>query len=221
MFAVFRAGKSSIDYFRGDLPKMILKDKIIPVALVAALLGGSVGAIVSRKNTDTAATNYSTTTPSAGLLDRQNAPQLTDTDNSKNGDLLASNTEGVDDASSYRAGFLDGFAAARERTVNAVTTSAAAPTSRVVYRNAPVQRRSYSRASNSRQVYYDYNNTQPRKRSFWQKHRDKLTVAMGAGGGALLGSLIGGKKGAAIGALAGGGGAAVYTYGIRKRNRQY
>jgi hypothetical protein len=83
-------------------------------------------------------------------------------------------------------------------------------------------RRSYSRASNSRQVYYDYNNnTQPRKRSFWQKHRDKLTVAMGAGGGALVGSLIGGKKGAAIGALAGGGGAAVYTYGIRKRNRRY
>jgi hypothetical protein len=44
---------------------------------------------------------------------------------------------------------------------------------------------------------------------------------MGAGGGALVGSLIGGKKGAAIGALAGGGGAAVYTYGIRKRNRRY
>jgi hypothetical protein len=35
-------------------------------------------------------------------------------------------------------------------------------------------------------------------RSFWQKHRD---------------------KGALIGAAAGGGGAAVYTYGIRKRRR--
>jgi hypothetical protein len=56
-------------------------------------------------------------------------------------------------------------------------------------------------------------------RSFWQKHRDKLTTAGGIGAGALIGSIAGGKKGAAIGALAGGGGAAVYTYGIRKRRR--
>jgi hypothetical protein len=62
---------------------------------------------------------------------------------------------------------------------------------------------------------------QPRGRSFWQKHRDKLTVAMGTGGGALIGSLIGGKKGAAIGALGGAGGSALYTYKIRKRNRRY
>lgn len=56
-------------------------------------------------------------------------------------------------------------------------------------------------------------------RSFWQKHRDKLTTAAGAGTGAIVGGIVGGKKGAAIGALAGGGGAAVYTYGIRKRRR--
>ncbi|HEV2861338.1 MAG TPA: hypothetical protein VGX48_10055 [Pyrinomonadaceae bacterium] len=56
-------------------------------------------------------------------------------------------------------------------------------------------------------------------RSFWQKHRDKLTTAGGAGAGAIIGGIAGGKKGAAIGALAGGGGAAVYTYGIRKRRR--
>lgn len=56
-------------------------------------------------------------------------------------------------------------------------------------------------------------------RSFWQKHRDKLTTAGGAAGGALIGGIAGGGKGAAIGALIGGGGAAVYTYGIRKRRR--
>lgn len=56
-------------------------------------------------------------------------------------------------------------------------------------------------------------------RSFWQKHRDKLTTAGGLGAGALIGGIAGGGKGAAIGALAGGGGAAVYTYGIRKRRR--
>ena len=56
-------------------------------------------------------------------------------------------------------------------------------------------------------------------RSFWQKHRDKLTTAGGAGVGAIIGGIAGGKKGALIGAGAGGGGAAIYTYGIRKRRR--
>lgn len=56
-------------------------------------------------------------------------------------------------------------------------------------------------------------------RSFWQKHRDKVTTAGGAGVGAIIGGIAGGKKGALIGAGVGGGGAAVYTYGIRKRRR--
>ena len=201
---------------------MILRDKIIPVALVAALLGGSVGAFVAHRNTEPATSAFNrTTTPAAGLYDNQNTRQISDTANSQTGDALASQTGDVADLASYRSGFLDGFSAARDRGVSSrdvVTERTVVPTSRVVYRNVPVRSRSYA-SSNTRRVYYDYN--QPAKRSFWQKHRDKLTVAMGAGGGALLGSIIGGRKGAAIGALAGGGGAAVYTYGIRKRNRRY
>ena len=69
-----------------------------------------------------------------------------------------------------------------------------------------------------RRSYYTYNT---RHRSFWQKHRDKLTVAGGTLGGAAVGGLIGGKKGAAIGALSGAGGSALYTYKIRKRHRRY
>jgi hypothetical protein len=57
------------------------------------------------------------------------------------------------------------------------------------------------------------------KRTFWQKHRDKLTVAGTTATGAAIGALAGGKKGAGIGALAGGGGGALYTYKIRKRHR--
>lgn len=64
-------------------------------------------------------------------------------------------------------------------------------------------------------AYYEYD--QYRDRSFWEKHRDKITVAAGTGGGAVVGGMIGGKKGAIIGALAGLGGSALYTYKIRDR----
>jgi len=60
-----------------------------------------------------------------------------------------------------------------------------------------------------------------RHRTFWQKHRDKLTVAGGALGGAAIGGIAGGKKGAAIGSLVGAGSGALYTYKIRKRHRHY
>lgn len=60
-----------------------------------------------------------------------------------------------------------------------------------------------------------------RHRSFWKKHRDKLTVAGTALGGAAIGGLAGGKKGAGIGALVGAGSGALYTYKIRKRHRHY
>src|SRR5438105_2220479 len=60
-----------------------------------------------------------------------------------------------------------------------------------------------------------------RHRTFWQKHRDKLTVAGTTLGGAAIGGLAGGKKGAAIGSLVGAGSGAVYTYKIRKRHRHY
>ena len=59
------------------------------------------------------------------------------------------------------------------------------------------------------------------RRTFWQKHRDKLTVAGTTLGGAAIGGLAGGKKGAAIGSLVGAGSGAVYTYKIRKRHRHY
>lgn len=74
-----------------------------------------------------------------------------------------------------------------------------------------------SQYAGQRNVYYSYNN----KRTFWQKHRDKLTTAMGAAGGALVGGIAGGGRGAAIGTLVGAGGSALYTYKIRKRHRTY
>jgi uncharacterized protein YcfJ len=56
-------------------------------------------------------------------------------------------------------------------------------------------------------------------RTFWQKHRDKLTVAGTTAAGAGIGAIAGGGKGAAIGAGAGAGSGALYTYKLRKRHR--
>jgi hypothetical protein len=184
---------------------------ILPIALVAALLGGSVGAFVMRapKTTDTANETLTAATPAQTQLASTGAQDA-------GSNRLSLN----DEQSAYRDGFQEGFLAAQDRSAtNDATYSTAQNRSSNM---TPVQYRSSRsrRVSNgSRQVYYDYNQRQPQKRSFWQKHRDKLTVAAGTGGGALLGGLIGGKKGSLIGALAGAGGSALYTYKIRKKGR--
>jgi hypothetical protein len=171
----------------------------------------------SSRTTAQAETNDATTTPSQSLTNdgTQTATETTATEQAKL-DTSATTPE----EAAYRDGFDEGYRTARARTSEAATTRYAssgrsATRTRVVYRNGR------SAASNgSRQAYYDY--SEPRRgRSFWQKHRDKLTVAMGAGGGALIGGLIGGKRGAGIGALAGGGGSALYTYKLRNRQRRY
>jgi len=54
--------------------------------------------------------------------------------------------------------------------------------------------------------------------SFWEEHRDKVTVAAGTGAGAAIGAVAGGKKGAIIGAILGAGGSALYTYVLRDRD---
>lgn len=84
---------------------------------------------------------------------------------------------------------------------------------------AQTSRSRYRNYDNSRRVYYDqrYND-----RSIWDQHRDKISVAAGAGVGAVIGGLAGGRAGAAIGALIGAGGSALYTYRLRDRNdRRY
>jgi type II secretory pathway pseudopilin PulG len=103
------------------------------------------------------------------------------------------------------------FAQGRNRRSNNDTRSRAAQT----YRSRNSQT-SYDNSyyDNSTSSYYDYQ--QYDNRSFWEKHRDKLTVAAGTAGGAAIGGLIGGQKGAVIGALAGLGGSALYTYKIRR-----
>src|SRR5205085_9961522 len=163
-------------------------NKVLPVALVAALLGGTVGAFVMRPNTTTATPDTAQTTVqplrtnalAAGATSAAN--DQSDLDNQ-----IAAGTRNMseDQKVAFRDGFLEGIQAARDLESNSTRTVArteVVPTNRVVSRTRSV-------GSAPRRVYYDYG--QRSGRSFWQKHRDKLTVAMGTGGGALLGALIG------------------------------
>lgn len=60
-----------------------------------------------------------------------------------------------------------------------------------------------------------------KKPSIYRRHRNLINIAIGTGGGALLGGLFGGKKGALIGAAAGAGGSALYTYKLKPKKRRY
>jgi hypothetical protein len=183
---------------------MIITNKLLPVALIAALIGGSVGALVMHKS-QTATADTST------AQDMQKTATSTTPVAQTNSEGIPAEFNTAGEQTAYKSGFADGFDAAMTTAENRSVNTTRSP-SRTVYRN------SASRTS-PRRVYYDY--SQPKGRSFWSKHRDKLTVAMGTGAGAAIGGLIGGKKGAAIGALSGAGGSALWTYKLRNRNRQY
>lgn len=59
------------------------------------------------------------------------------------------------------------------------------------------------------------------KPSFYRRHRNRTNLAIGTGGGALIGGLLGGGKGALIGAGVGAGSSALYTYKLRPKKRKY
>jgi hypothetical protein len=184
---------------------MIMTNKIVAVALITALIGASLGAAVmhSRDTSRVAETNATVPSTTTTAWDNTKDPNYMSVADQR----VPTEFNTAEEQSAYKVGFADGFQAATENRNGTPARSG------VVYRNA----RTYRSNAGSRRVYYDY--SKPQGRSFWSKHRDKLTLAMGTGGGAIVGGLIGGKKGAAIGSLAGLGGSALYTYKIRKRNR--
>jgi hypothetical protein len=204
-------------YFsEGDLKAMIMTNRLLPVALVAALIGGLVGGFVMHTTNSTNAETKTATLDTTGNAAAADAQVQANQDGKDQ--FVPAEFDSVSEQGAYKTGFADGFGAA-QGSASAVSLApvAADRQSRVVYRNTG---RSASSSQRARTVYYN-NQQQPKGRSFWQKHRDKLTVAMGTGGGAVVGGLIGGKKGAAIGALGGAGGSALYTYKLRKKNRRY
>jgi len=183
---------------------LVTKKMLMALTLVGALVGAGIGALATRttQSTSAANTNYDTTKP---VTDTATTPEQIAANNS-------SQYGTTEEQTAYRQGFDAGYATCTGNTDGS---------SRSVAYQSGANDRATSRATRStRRVYYDYGNSS-RGRTFWQKHRDKLTVAMGSGAGALVGGLIGGKKGAGIGLLSGGVGSALYTYKLRKRHRSY
>lgn len=185
---------------------LITKKMLLAIALIAALVGGGLGALITNSSQRTEAANdsYQNTraanTGTAAERDFGNPSQF--------------NT--APEQIAYREGFEEGYNSCASAALGTGTTR-----NNVVSNNYTTTRaRRVSNNSGSRRVYYDYE-TRPKGRSFWSKHRDKLTMAIGTGSGAAIGGLAGGKKGAGIGALVGLGGSALYTYKLRKRSPRY
>lgn len=177
---------------------LVTKKMLLALTLIGALVGGGIGALVTRSTQSTSAANTSSDNTQPVSYNSKTPEQIATTGSTQ------FNTP--EEQAAYRQGFDAGYSSC---------TNSTADTSRTVaYRSSATRR-----YNGSRRVYYDYG--APRGRTFWQKHRDKLTLAMGTGLGAAIGGLAGGKKGAGIGALAGLGGSALYTYKLRHRTRRY
>ena len=179
---------------------LITKKMLLALTLVAAIVGGGLGSLLTHSSSSAQTANDTTqpATTTASTAESQEAAN-------------AARFGTTAEQAAYREGFEQGYNSCASASTNLAPTTSLA-TSRTARR--------YYNSSSSRRAYYDYN-TQPRGRSFWQKHRDKLTMAIGTGAGAAIGGLVGGKKGAGIGALAGLGGSALYTYKLRKRTPRY
>ena len=106
---------------------MIMTNKLPPVALIAALVGGSVGALVMHKSLPATAE-----TRVAGA--QETAKTAATTEQVSDNELVPNEFNTAGEQTAYKTGFADGFAAATQAEQRTVTTTRRAPT-RVVYRN--------------------------------------------------------------------------------------
>src|SRR5215813_4835193 len=123
---------------------MIFTNKLLPVALIAALVGGSVGALVMHSRNQTATAETTAANQAADAQKNEAIPAEFNT---------------PAEQTAYKTGFADGYNAAQTPSTqrSAVTSTRTRYVARNVVRSSP------------RRVYYDY--SRPQGRSFWQKHR--------------------------------------------------
>src|SRR3954451_10156767 len=83
---------------------MIMTNKLLPVALIAALVGGSVGALVMHKSQPAAAENVAQNTPATDANYTQ----------PNNNEAVPSEFNTAGEQTAYKTGFADGYDAAAE-----------------------------------------------------------------------------------------------------------
>lgn len=83
-------------------------------------------------------------------------------------------------------------------------------------RHRTVSRRTYRRSTYENRYYRSYATV--KRPNVYQRHRRLFNTMIGAGAGALVGGLIGGRRGAGIGLLGGGLGSQVFTHYQRPQN---
>src|SRR5690349_17497962 len=105
---------------------MIMTNKLLPVALIAALVGGSLGALVMHKSQPATAE----TTTAAAQDTAKTAPTA---EQVSDNELVPTQFNTAGEQTAYKSGFADGFAAATDTGQQTVTSTRRAP-SRVVYR---------------------------------------------------------------------------------------
>lgn len=190
---------------------LITKKMLLAIGLIAALVGGGLGALITNSSQRTEAANDSyqnTQAANTGTTAERNL-----------GNPSQFNT--APEQVAYREGFEEGYNSCASAALGTGTARSTTRSNVVSNNYSTTRARRVSNNTGSRNVYYDYEQPRPKGRSFWSKHRDKLTMAIGTGSGAAIGGLAGGKKGAGIGALVGLGGSALYTYKLRKRSPRY
>lgn len=60
-----------------------------------------------------------------------------------------------------------------------------------------------------------------RRPSFYRRHRNMVNIGIATGAGALIGGLLGGRRGVGYGILGGLGAGALYTYKLNPKKRRY
>jgi hypothetical protein len=187
---------------------LVTKKMLLVLTLVGALVGAGIGSLITRSASSNSSANTGYDNTQTANATEKTPDQIAADKSSQFGS--------TQEQTAYRQGFDEGYSTCTTAAANNGSRNTTYPASYATSTTRTAVRRS----SNNRRVYYDYG-TAPRGRTFWQKHRDKLTLAMGTGGGALIGGLVGGKRGAGIGSLVGLGSSALYTYKLRKRARRY
>lgn len=83
----------------------------------------------------------------------------------------------------------------------------------------PRHRRHYARTH--RTASYRTASYVAKRPSFYRRHRNMINIGIATGAGALVGGLIGGRRGVGLGMLGGAGAGALYTYKLNPKKRRY